>query len=402
MKAKKKVILGLALVLCVAVLVVCVVAVSRHTQLEANGIVWEKSPDTFSWEEYEKLTQEQKNAFRAWFETEEAYEEWKNSALAQHPGDTDEKSLEEYTWEDFEKMTPDQQEAFSVRFESSEAFQKWMDEAMPPMPWEQGGKTPEQYTWEEYRALTLEQQERFFNWFASEEAFVHWKESVNPEETLPSFVWDVPGKKPDAYTWEEFSALSVEQQEAFYQWFSSEEAFETWLKNAKPAEDSTVQFYWNEPGKTPDKYTMEEYNALSPEKREAFYQWFGSKEAFENWMTKALADAAAAEFVWDKPGKTPDQYTWEEYYALSSEDQEAFYQWFGSMEAFEKWMKSVKPDDSTLPDLTWNETGKSPDAYTWEEYQELSPEKQEAFYQWFGSREAFEAWMAIAKPKEAD
>ena len=42
-------------------------------------------------------------------------------------------------------------------------------------------------------------------------------------------------------------------------------------------------------------------------------------------------------------GNVQDSYSWEEYQALSLEDQDAYFQRFDSVEAFEKWMEEVKP-----------------------------------------------------------
>ena len=58
------------------------------------------------------------------------------------------------------------------------------------------------------------------------------------------------------------------------------------------------------------------------------------------------------------------------------------------------------PAESTEPALEWDKE-KNPDQYTWEEYQMLSPEEQDAFFQWFGSVDAFEAWMEAAKGTSA-
>ena len=61
-------------------------------------------------------------------------------------------------------------------------------------------------------------------------------------------------------------------------------------------------------------------------------------------------------------------------------------------------MGEAKAGRDSADGFEWTESGKTLEAYTWEEYEELSPEKQEAFYQWFGTVEEFEAWMDSANP----
>ena len=252
------------------------------------------------------------------------------------------------------------------------------------------------YSWDEYQAMSNEEKDAFFQRFDSVESFEAWKSSVQPEETLPEFRWDKPGKQPSEYTWEEYQVLTPEEQEAFYQWFESENAFMSWLETAKP-EESTLPD-WNKPGKLPSEYTWEEYQALGAEDRDAFSLWFASETAFEDWMNQAKPDESEpTEPIWSLSGKTPKDYTWEEYQVLSPEQQDAFYLWFGSLDAFEAWMKAAKPEESEPELESWDESGKQPDEYTWKEYQALTPEEQEMFYQWFASRDEFEKWMYQAE-----
>ena len=314
------------------------------------------------------------------------------------------KSPDMYTWEEYQALSLEDQDAFYQWFGSVDAFEAWMKAVNPDETtvnigtWNEPGKQPNEYTWEEYQALSAEKRDAFIQWFDSTDAFEAWRQAVRPNDnTVFDKTWDKSGRQPNEYTWEEYQALKSEDQEAFYQWFGSVYAFEAWMDAAKPDESTSYGLIWNKSGKQPNEYTWEEYEALSPEDQEAFYQWFGSVGSFEAWMEAAKPDeSASSTFVWNKSGKQPNEYTWEEYQALSSEDQEAFYQWFGSVDAFEAWMESVKPDESTSSCLIWNKPGKQPNEYTWEEYQALSPEDQDAFYQWFSSMDAFEAWMSVA------
>lgn len=259
-------------------------------------------------------------------------------------------------------------------------------------------KPPSSYTWDEYEAMSNEEKDELFDRFDSMEDFESWKESVQPKETEPDFHWDEPGKKPNDYTWEEYQSLTSDKKEAFYQWFGSQADFEAWLEHAKSTESEPSLPDWNKPGKQPDEYTWLEYQALSIEDRDAFFLWFASEDAFETWMNKAKpAESTQTDPVWKLPGKKPKEYTWAEYQALSPQDQDAFYHWFSSRKAFETWMNRVKPDENDSINAIWDKPGKKPDEYTWAEYQALSPEDQELFYQWFDSMDDFEAWMEKAE-----
>ena len=306
-----------------------------------------------------------------------------------------------YSWEEYQTLSLEDQDAYFQMFDSVEAFEDWMesvkpvDGTEPELLWNKTGKNPDAFTWEEYQALDAREKDAFYSWFDSEAAFEKWLKTVSPTESVePTEKWNKEGKKPDAYTWEEYQALSSKEQEAFYRWFDSLQAFEAWMESVKPEETTEPVEKWNKEGKKPDAYTWEEYQALCSKEQEAFYQWFDSLQAFEAWMESVkLEETTEPVEKWNKEGKKPDAYTWEEYQALSSKEQEAFYQWFDSLQAFEAWMESVKPEETTKPAEKWNKEGKKPDAYTWEEYQSLTPEEQDAFFSWFESVDAFEAWM---------
>ena len=171
--------------------------------------------------------------------------------------------------------------------------------------------------------------------------------------------------------------------------------FLEWNPMGKAGQDAEVtQSTESADSESSQTYTWEEYVNLSLEEQDAFFQEFESVEAFEAWMNAVRPKDVATIGNWDKPGKTPDAYTWKEYQSLTQEEQEAFYQWFGTAGAFEAWMAKAKPAETTEPAPKWDKPGKAPDAYTWVEYQALTPKEQEAFFQWFGSVSAFEAWMA--------
>lgn len=258
-------------------------------------------------------------------------------------------------------------------------------------------KAPDAYTWEEYQTMDHEEKDALFERFDTLEDFEAWKESMQPQETEPEFIWDLPGKLPDAYTYGEYLTLTSEQKEAFYQWFSSVTEFESWLQQAQADIAETEPPAWDPQGKQPDEYSWSEYQALTPEEQDAFYLWFSSREAFETWIyTVNPPDENPTEPSWDVSGKTPNEYTWLEYQALSPEQQDAFYLWFDSLQAFEDWMISVQPTEAVPETDHWDKPGKQPNEYTLEEYQALSPEEQDLFYLWFDSRDEFEMWLSEA------
>lgn len=255
------------------------------------------------------------------------------------------------------------------------------------------------YSWEYYQSLTLEEQDEFFQSFESEEAFEEWMNQVNPDtDAMIGLTWKKSGKKPDAYTWDEYQNLNREEKEAFFRWFKSEEAFEEWMNKTKPNDAVAEVLAWDPSRKSPKEHTWAEYQALSIGEQESFFQWFDSADAFEEWMNQVKPeDESLPDLVWDNPDKQPNEYTWEEYQALSFEEQDGFFQWFESIEAFEEWMNQVKPEEESLPEFTWDNPDKQPSEYTWAEYQALGFEEQEAFFQWFDSTAAFEEWMNRVK-----
>ncbi len=260
-------------------------------------------------------------------------------------------------------------------------------------------KEPSEYSWQEYQQLTLEEQEQFFATFDSVKSFEEWMESVKPVESTPPDVnWDESGKLPIEYTWEEHQSLSREEKDSFFAWFGSEESYEEWMASVKPAESTSSDIDWEKTGKLPNEYSWEEYAALEPKEKDSFFEWFGSVESFEVWMQKVKPEESpSVDINWDESGKAPIAYTWDEYETLSPEEKDSFFGWFDSEESFEKWMESVKPTESASSVINWDELGKLPNEFAWEEYEALSPEAQDAFFEWFESVEKFEAWIAEAR-----
>ena len=90
------------------------------------------------------------------------------------------------------------------------------------------------------------------------------------------------------------------------------------------------------------EYTWEEFLALSEEEQEVFFESFETPENFEEWMSRAMSEEQIAEYPWESEEKQPLEYTWEEFLALEDFEQEAFFESFETQEDFEKWMNSVQ------------------------------------------------------------
>lgn len=228
------------------------------------------------------------------------------------------------------------------------------------MPWEYDGKDPEDYTWDEYENLSTAEQEAFFESFDSVKAFERWMDKVLEALELP---WENGGKQPEDYSWEEYEALSADQQEAFKESFFSDASFRAWKtraqKPAKEPQDGNV--------------TLNDYEKMTDMEKEAFQE---SMDDFAAWLEEQQALAN---------GKKPEDYTWAEYEKMTPDQQETFQERFSSIDAFVAWMYKAQ--------LPWYNGGKKPEKYTWAEYQTLSPDQQEAFFEYFAQIEDFEAWM---------
>lgn len=161
------------------------------------------------------------------------------------------------------------------------------------------------------------------------------------------------GTSQKEYTWSEFEELSPEEQDAYFDTFSSSEAFEEWMREAQQEEQAQIEKPWENDGKSVSEYTWEEFEALSLELKDAFFEAFESVEDFEAWMNNAQQEEPAQiEEPWENGGKPVSEYTWAEFEALSLEQKDAFFEAFESVEAFEVWMNSAQLDneDSTGSD----------------------------------------------------
>ena len=58
-------------------------------------------------------------------------------------------------------------------------------------------------------------------------------------------------------------------------------------------------------------------------------------------MATAQMNEMDASLPWNNGGKLPSEYTWDEFLALSGDHQELFFGWFETADAFEKWMNEA-------------------------------------------------------------
>jgi len=298
-----------------------------------------KQPDKYSWEEYEDLSEREKNAFFESFKDVADFDAWLTNAQAnaKMPWDNGGKSPSEYTWAEYEALDALQQDAFFESFDNAAEFDKWMRKAIGAglLPWEENGaKQPGEYTWEEYEDLSETEQNAFFECFDDVIDFDAWLTDAQAHAKLP---WDNGGKQPSEYTWAEYEALSPFQQDAFFESFDNAEEFEQWMNKVT----GKGLLPWDESGaKQPNEYTWEEYEALSENAKKAFIESFSDMADFDAWLMDAQAHA---KLPWDNGGKQPSEYTWEEYESLNGFQQDAFFESFDNVNDYEEWFEKNQP-----------------------------------------------------------
>lgn len=197
---------------------------------------------------------------------------------------------------------------------------------------------------------------------------------------------DIQESQKVQYTWEEFENMSAEEQMAFQNSFESIEAFDDWLQSVQPVEQIDVP--WENGGKQLDEYTLEEFEALTMEQQMAFQNSFENFDAFSAWVDRVQSDWTV-EVPWEDGGKELDTYTWEEFENLSGEQQIAFQNSFESFEQFDAWLQQAQ--DSAVETITL------PTDCSWEEFENMTGEEQMIFQNSFESIEAFDAWLQQAQ-----
>ena len=283
-------------------------------------------------------------------------------------------------------------------------------------PWEiQGAKQPIYYTIEEYYALTYDEQQAFIDWFPTKNAYYEWLNSAleGDETPIVTYPWEKFGaKQPDAYTLDEYDALTYDEQQAFINWFPSNAAFRRWFEKVTEAEEEKSEdkpedetppanYPWEETGaKQPNEYSWTEYEALTDNQKQAFENTFDSTEAFDTWLEQAHEDFFdSLDLPWKNGGKQPSEYTYAEYEALTTIQQVAFQNHLGS-DVFEDWLKKTQGNESGANNLPWENGGKQPDEYTYAEYETLTAAQQISFKKYLGN-EGFLEWLQKVTENES-
>ena len=264
------------------------------------------------------------------------------------------KQPEEYTWEEYEKLTEIQKQAFQYHM-GYDVFDEWMYDAYfagVNIPWENGGKQPSEYTWKEYEDLTDKQKLAFRNELGIE-SFDEWQGRVQPNDTTPPKIvtppeedqleteempWDKPNaKQPEEYSYEDFEKLSAAEQIAFQNALD----FDTWLERVQ-SESTDIEMPWDKTNaKQPEEYSYEDFEDLTPAQQMAFQNALD----FEAWLERVQDNGSSDdEMPWDKPGtKRPEEYTWDDFVELTPGESIAFQSAFEEADGFEKWLTENEP-----------------------------------------------------------
>lgn len=136
-----------------------------------------------TWEQYVELSVEEQVRFRNAFASEDDFYEWlysQSEGETLYPWELDGVEPSEYTWKEYEKLVEKDKEAFQACFSSREAFELWQENSKKTgNPWENEGKEPSEYTWEEFEELTSQQQEVFFASFETSDELEQWLHKVD-------------------------------------------------------------------------------------------------------------------------------------------------------------------------------------------------------------------------------
>lgn len=195
----------------------------------------------------------------------------------------------ELTWDEFQVMSQEEQMKFIDSFGIGDGFEKWMNSVHPEeseiLPWEvDGAKKIVDYTWQEFEALDQINQEIFIDSFGEEFTFDQWLEREQPKDAVANNEAQVDfDRDVNAYSWEEFESMSKEQQEIFINRFEDDDSFNAWLERESKNDISKLPWQEND-GKSPEEYTWEDFNALTESQQMAFVDYWDSKSSFEIWL----------------------------------------------------------------------------------------------------------------------
>lgn len=167
----------------------------------------------------------------------------------------------------------------------------------------------------------------------------------NPGTTTPSTPSDPRDDLYGDLTIEEVFDMRDNDEESyqdFIDWLEDNgTSFEDWLEDNQ--EDVEIELPpWEEGGKSPDRYTLEQYLNLSEDLQYAFREYFGSEDAFYAWFESQIEDPELdEEDTFD--GMDLDDFIFDDYFEMDTVDQAAFCEQFfgGDEDALFDWLDSM-------------------------------------------------------------
>ena len=155
---------------------------------------------------------------------------------------------------------------------------------------------------------------------------------------------------------------------------------------------------WENGGKTPSKYTYEEFESLTGAQQMAFQKYLGDN--FDAWLQQAQGgivedNTEDIDLPWENGGKTPSKYTYEEFESLTGAQQMAFQKAID----FDAWLESVQSGDIDDNEMPWEApNAKRPEDYTWDDFLKLTPGQSIDFQGAFEETDGFEKWLVENSP----
>lgn len=177
-------------------------------------------------------------------------------------------------------------------------------------------------------------------------------------------------------TWAEYNQMTEEQQNGFYNSFADPEDFDDWMYYAYTASLNELPY----PDKAPSEYTMDEYELLNEVQQELFFESFESAEAFDAWWT----------VVYQKP--VVYFCTYAEFAAMDEMQQDEYIALFDDESIFSLWL------DNAIVNAAEYE-GKQLYEYSLREAEQMDLESQAAFFAAFADEAATNSWVAFEQWK---
>lgn len=167
---------------------------------------------------------------------------------------------------------------------------------------------------------------------------------------------------------------------------SSDKNDNTSIEDTKEPEDPRDKIY--------KKITLDKVLAMNDDERQDFRDWLEKNgETYEGWLNDHQEDPEIELPPWEEGGKSPDRYTLNEYLNLSDDFKYAFEQYFGSQDDFYAWLESKTGE----PDLDENDVfdGMTLEDFTFDNYFEMNVVDQSAFCEYFfgGDDAALFDWL---------